>query len=172
MSKTDFDSDVVFEIYDSLLEHFTPIPLSAYWRYPSPRSPFFIVRDGRLEDGDCEDLQNLVRLLLDAKEPKPTESQTQSSSSFPPSPPPPAQPFHRRASPTQVKPTEGEPAEGEWSAEELHPRKRKRVHSRLARGRAPKAAFKLNLSLSHTYRENWSPSESGTGESAEDPIVI
>lgn len=172
MSKTDLNPDVVFEIYDGFLERFTPIPPSAYWRYPSPRSPFFIVRDGRLEDGDCGDLQNLVRLLSDAKEPKLTESQTQPSSSFPPSPPPPAQPFHRRASPTQVKPVEEEPVEVEQSAEELHPRKRKRVRSRITRECVPKAAFKLNLSLSHAYGEDCNLSENGTGESAEDPIVI
>lgn len=45
---------------------FIPLPPSAYWRYPSQRHPFFLLKAGKIKDNEwCPQLQDLSRSLLE-----------------------------------------------------------------------------------------------------------
>lgn len=158
-----------FEIDDILMGRFMPIPPSSFWHYPSPRNPFFIIKGGRIEEEECQNLQDLISSLSDGDHTDfETGPQMRLSSSFAPSLPPPAQPFYPRESPIRVKFDE----KGVQTIEGAQPRKRKRSNFEFeADVPAPKASFKLSLHIDG-HGKGKHPSKKGTGNSIADPIII
>lgn len=53
--------DVLFKVFDNITGHFVSLAPTAFWTYPSPIYPIYLVKDGRLKDSDCPKLSYLYR---------------------------------------------------------------------------------------------------------------
>lgn len=155
--------EVPFEIYDCLAGKFVDIPPSACWRHPSPMNPFFLIKDSRIKDSDCPELQKLTNKLQGVTEAYLADlPRIRASSPLPPSSPPPSDDLVVLVE-KAVQATDVPDAV-----------KRKRSDSR-ANLDAPlvkaarKTTFQVNLHI-HCGRD--SPRSIMGSGSAEDPIVI
>lgn len=163
LNETDF-LEVPFEVYDCMAVQFVSIPPSAFWHYPSPINPFYLIKDGRIQDHDCPNLSDYIDILSDATavhfEDLP---HIRASSPLPPSSPPPPSPIIEYVE--KAIQTTGP----------IKPQKRKRSTPQ-SEGVGPAAKarrttkFEVNLHI-HCDKGSHSP-KNGTGNNIDDPIVI
>ncbi len=149
-------------IYDPIVGKFAEISPSAFWRYPSPIHPFFLVKDGRIQDCDCPDLAYYINILTHAtREYLDDIPNIRPSSSLPPSSPPPSTPVGYAEAAVQA-------------TEAIVPQKRRRSGSQSATGAHKAIKVEVNLHVhpgGSPSRRNRSPKQ-GTGKSVNDPIVV
>lgn len=166
MSKTAF-LEVPFKVYDSMAMMFIYIPPSAFWRFPSPINPFYLVKDARIKDCDCPDLPYYINILSDAtKAHYDLLPLIRSSSPLPPSSPPPPSP--------RIEYAEKEIQTADLDVVNLKKRKvtgpEPEGHVRVAKAQRM-TKFEVNLHI-HCEKGDRLTLRKGTGSSASDPIII
>lgn len=142
---------------------FISIAPSAFWLYPSPINPFYLVKDGHIQNRDCPDLQYYINILLGIAKDFDQLPDMRSSSPLPPSSPPgppptPAIEYAEKATQTV-------------EAQAVQPKKRKASEVAEPTEKVRKTAkFEVNLHI-HCGKNGRSPKK-GMGHSVHDPIVI